>query len=460
MTYKSLRKRYVEALGISNASLSLSHIEKFYEDYIDKNYQKVKSELERVGYFTLKNKLSIGNSPTTTKDIFITTYFVNMEMADKCNAMLSQKYGSNTNVYTSRGFFVPSTNELAVIVCVNDLDNIDGDLKDTDVRGTIEHELTHAFDSTNKNKALSKQGHVPGVGQAFIEMCMHLGCISYDDAMSMIAHGIMAGRDIERVIYAISALIYKLFTITEFNAHMVSDLEETHRVNYNRSDAVKRALVKDVVKDNKLNFDLIKIALDITPNECPELWNLVGNVLSYMGYNVNKKSPQSVYNYFMRMSEKLYSKFAEKKLKNQSKLISSIGEKNSIKGKIIFCIRDNDLNKGTTFWYSPAGDRNSYKCRLQAPSNKVKLTVNNKPVKIIGNADGILKRALDADAADNDSKFSFAVDNLVDVVVQSLDRHFTNADYDPVYDITDPQDEETISKSNKISSRFADLDWD
>ena len=31
MTYKSLRKRYVEALGISNASLSLSHIERFYE---------------------------------------------------------------------------------------------------------------------------------------------------------------------------------------------------------------------------------------------------------------------------------------------------------------------------------------------------------------------------------------------------------------------------------------------
>ena len=179
-----------------------------------------------------------------------------------------------------------------------------------------------------------------------------------------------------------------------------------------------------------------------------------------MGYNVNKKSPQSVYNYFMRMSEKLYSKLAEKKLKNQSKLISSIGEKNSIKGKIAFCIRGNELNKGTTFWYSPAGDRNSYNCRFSAPSNKVKLTVNNKPVKIVGNADGILKRALDADAADNDSKFSFAVDNLVDIVVQSLDRHFTNADYDPVYDITDPQDEETISKANKISSRFADLDWD
>ena len=233
MTYKSLRKRYVEALGISNASLSLSHIERFYEDYIDKNYQKVKSELERVGYFALKNKLSIGNSPTTTKDIFITTYFVNMEMADKCNAMLSQKYGSNTNVYTSRGFFVPSTNELAVIVCVNDLDNIDGDLQDTDVRGTIEHELTHAFDYTNKNKVLSRQGHVSGVGPAFVAMCMHLGFISHDDAISMIKHEALAGRDIERVIYAISALIYKLFTITEFNAHIVSDLVETHRVYYN-----------------------------------------------------------------------------------------------------------------------------------------------------------------------------------------------------------------------------------
>ena len=67
----SLHKRYLESISSQQASLSLSNLPRFYSNYIISNARKVESELERVGYFTLKNKLSIGNSNTTTKDVFI-----------------------------------------------------------------------------------------------------------------------------------------------------------------------------------------------------------------------------------------------------------------------------------------------------------------------------------------------------------------------------------------------------
>jgi hypothetical protein len=44
--------------------------------------------------------------------------------------------------------------------------------------------------------------------------------------------------------------------------------------------------------------------------------------------------------------------------------------------------------------------------------------------------------------------------------VQSIERAFNDVKYSPVYDITIPQDDVQINKSNQIASRFADLDWD
>ena len=85
--------------------------------------------------------------------------------------------------------------------------------------------------------------------------------------------------------------------------------------------------------------------------------------------------------------------------------------------------------------------------------------MNHKEQPIIGNADDIYSRILDARITGG-AEFDFAVDNLVDIIIQSLERAFNNIPYDPVYDITIPQDEEQSYKSNKISSRFADLDWD
>ena len=179
-----------------------------------------------------------------------------------------------------------------------------------------------------------------------------------------------------------------------------------------------------------------------------------------MGYTVNSKSPSAVYKFFTVNSAKLFNKFYQKKLKNQVKYIISLREKDNIKNSLIKCIKQNKMRTGISFWFSPTGSSDSYLCRIKSIGDSISLTVNHKEQNIIGNADAIYKRALDAHNEKRKSVFEFATDNLVDVIVQSLERAFNNISYDPVYDITVPQDEEQAYQSNKISSRFADLDWD
>jgi len=454
-----LERRMIEAIGSQVISLSLSNISNFYKSYIKENKQKMISELNRVGYYVLKNKVSIGNSPTTTKDIQICTYFASMDFIDECNAALANKYNVNVDIQSVGGFFVPATNELVVIVKVYN-DDLEKSLKDADIRSTIEHELTHAFDHTNKDRRLADQNNVPGVGENFLSMCAYLGCASRSDIFNLMGTDILTNGAASECIYSISIILYKLFTITEFNAHQMSDLDSLHKVDINRSDRVRKALRKDILTDTKLTERNLKSAIKITPEKSPELWKIVGNVLTYMGYNLDGKSPSAVYQFFKRESRKLFDKFISRKMKNQVKAIISLREKNNLKEKIISCIKNNDMQRGVSFWFSPSGDTNSYLCRITASTSTVALTINRERVKLYGNADAIYKRAVDANNDRNRAAFEFAIDNLVDIIVQSIERNFNDIKYDPVYDITIPQDELQISKSNKISSRFADLDWD
>lgn len=457
----SLLNRYFEAISNQAISLSLSNLPGFYSSYIKRNSEKVKSELDRVGYFALKNKVSIGNSSATTKDIFISAYFINMEMEDECNKTLHNKYHSEADVRTVGGFFLPSTNEVVVIIKVNNINDIEGALKRSDIRSTIEHELTHAFDSTNKKSIMSKQNTVPGVGENFLSMCAYLGCANKSEIAQILGHDYMSDGEASACLYSISIILYKLFTVTEFNAHQMSDLEETHNVNIKRSDAVKKALKRDVLNDLNLTERQLINATLLDDEDCPELWSIVGKVLNYIGYKVNYNSPKAVYKFFTRMSEKLFNKYYKKKLKNQVKQIISLREKNNIKEKLAKCIDDNELYKGISFWFSPSGSSDSFLCRVNSKSSEggnLNIYINKEPIKIVGNANAMLNRVMSA--ISNKEQFDFALDNLIDVIVQSIERHFKNVGYDPVYDITMPQDEDQISKSNKVANRFADLDWD
>lgn len=454
----SLRQRYLEALGSQAASLSLSNLPKFYSSYVTANKDKVESELNRVGYFVLKNKVSIGESSATTKDVFISTYFVNMDMIDECNRMLYQKYHGDSDIRTTNGFFVPSTNELVVIVRVNGNESVTRALNKADIRSTIEHELTHAFDHTNKDQRLANQKPVPGIGDNFLSACAYLGCASNSDIRDIIMGDFFTGGAISECIFAISIILYKLFTITEFNAHQVSDLDKTHKVDIRKSDDVRKALSKDIAADSKVTEKMLKKAVNVTPNENPYLWKIVGNVLNYLGYRV-PDSPSAVYRFFKTTSERLFKKFTTKKLKNQVKAIVSLREKNSIKEKLINCIENDNLDRGISFWFSPSGISDSFLCRVRESNNKLSLSINNKDVKLYGNVDVMLNRAITSYSNNDMSKFEFAVDNLVDSIVQSIERNFNEVGYDPVYDITEPQDDIQISKSNKVN-RFADLDWD
>ena len=457
---KTLTQRYFEAIGNQAASLSLSSLPTFYKNYVNDNIEKVRSELERVGYFTLKNKLSIGNSSNTTKDVFISTYFINMDEVDKCNRMIAQKYHGDSDVRTTGGFFIPSTNEVVVFVRVDDVDKIDKALKKSDIRSTIEHELVHAFDHTNKSDRLSKQNYVPGVGENFLSACAYLGCADRNVIADIIGRDLFSGGAVSACLYSISLLLYKLFTLTEFNAHQMSDLEKTHNVDIKKSDDVRKALKRDVLNDLNLTKDHLKRAVMLDAEDNPEMWTMVGKVLNYLGYNVNAESPSAVYRFFKRTSEKLFNKYLDKKTKNQAKSIISLREKQGIKEKLASCIKNGDTEKGVSFWFSPTGNRDSFLCRVNAPSGNVNILVNKKPIPVIGNADNIFKRADDAASNKDKTKLDFALDNLVDIVVQSIERKFNDVKYDPIYDITTPQDEDQISKSNKIANRFADLDWD
>ena len=460
MVKRSLRKRYLEAISVQSASLSLSNITKFYYSYIKDNVDKVRGQLDRNGYFVLKNKVSTGDSGSTTRDIYISAYFIDVDKADQCSMMLQQKYHGDVDVNTTGGFFVPSTNELVVIVRVHDINRIEDSIKKSDIRSTIEHELTHALDHTNKNTRLSKQDPVPGVGENFLSACAYLGCADRSEIASLLADDFFTMGSTSKAIYAISIILYKLFTMTEFNAHQMSDLEKTHAVDIKKSNSVQKALARDINADQKITQGMLSKALSITADDCPQLWTIVGRILNYIGYNVNAESPNSVYKFFATRSQRLFNKFYSKKIKNQIKYIISIKEKTNIKTQLTNCIKRNKMRSGISFWFSPAGKSDSYLCRIRAVDDKVILTVNHKEQKIVGNSDAIYKRAIDAYNSDNKSAFEFALDNLVDIVVQSLERSFNEIAYDPVYDITTPQDEDQINASNKISSRFADLDWD
>lgn len=454
------QRRYLETISSQVASLSISNITKFYVNYIKKNYTKVESELERVGYFVLKNKLSIGKSSTTTKDVFISTYFVNGDEIDKCNYMISQKYYVNTDIRTTDGFFIPSSKELVIFVIVDSDSTILETLEVRDIRSTIEHELTHAFDSTSKNTKVSKHKQIGSTVREFLSTCLYLGCVSKEDLESIILNDALTGGMFsEGCVKAICLVIYKLFTITEFNAHLVDDFKNVNNINIKHSEKVKEALSKDIVLDYNITKQTLAEALYLTAEESPYLWRMVGNVLSYMGYNVDKESPEKVYDFFKKTSIKLFRKYINKKIKNKTKQISSLKEKESIKDKIINCIVF-DKKESISFWYSPSGMRDSFLFRVDWRNDKVKLSVNREDINVYGNANEMLKRAMTALKADDEFKFEFAIDNLVDILIQSIERKFTDVKYDPIYDITEPQDEETIEKSNKIASRFDGLDWD
>jgi hypothetical protein len=454
-----LRQRYLESISSQVASLSLTNISKFYINYVRNNKAKVESELERVGYFVLKNKLSIGNSSTTTKDVFISTYFCNTDEEDRCNDMLYNKYHGDVDIRSTGGFFVPSTNELVVIVRIDMSEPIEYSVEDADIRSVVEHELTHAFDHTNKNDKLSKQRPTPSVGENFLSACAYLGCADRSEIASLMGFDMLTGGIISSCVYSISIVLYKLFTITEFNAHQMSDLEEVHKVDIKHSDAFKRALKKDMLDEVTITGKHVVNSTLIDADDNPELWSVVGKVLRYLGYNVST-SPSAVYKFFKRMADKLFKKYLEKKMKNQSKAVISLKEKNNIKDKWIKCITDNNISKGISFWFSPTGNRDSYLCRLSARNGNLVLSINNKPAKIYGNADAMMRRAVTAYANGNEDTLEFAVDNLVDVIVQSIERNFNSVGYDPIYDITEPQDEVQLNKSNKTANRFADLDWD
>lgn len=455
-----LRKKYLEAISVSSASLSLSNITNFYYNYVKDNADKVKGQLYRNGYFLLKNKVSTGDSSANTKDVYISTYFIDVDREDDCARMLQQKYHSDVDVRGTGGFFVPSTNELVVLVKIYDLDNIEKSIKKADIRSTIEHELTHAFDHTSKNDRLAKQNNNPGVGESFLSTCAYLGCATRSEISDLLTSDFVYDGATSKCLYAISIVLYKLFTLTEFNAHQMSDLEETHKVDFKKSAKVKSALMKDIKSDTNITRKILQDAVSITPDECPQLWTIVGRVLNYMGYTVNSKSPNAVYKFFAVNSTKLFNKFYQKKLKNQVKYIISLREKDNIKNNLIRCIKQNKMRIGISFWFSPTGSSDSYLCRIKSTGDHISLTVNHQDQKIIGNADAIYKRALDAYNENRKSVFEFAIDNLVDIIVQSLERAFNNIAYDPVYDITIPQDEEQVQQSNKRANRFADLDWD
>lgn len=457
---RQLRRRYLEAISSNVISLSLSNIADYYMSYIRSHSDKVESELERVGYFVLKNKVSIGNSKTSTKDIQICTYFVNTDMIDECNAMLGQKYHTDTDVRMVNGFFVPDTNELVVLVKTNEDEDVADSLKKSNIRATIEHELTHAFDNTNKNTKFSKQNSVPGVGENFLSMCNYFGCASRSDILELLNDDFINSRVTAECVYSISILLYKLFTITEFNAHQVSDVANTNKVNIRRSNEIQKALKKDILADSKLTDRHVKAAIKVTASESPELWRIVGNVLAYMGYELKDRSPNGVYKFFKNESDKLFNKYLNKKEKNQVKNIISLREKENIKKRLDNAIMSNTLDRGISFWFSPSGDKDSYLCRVYSHNNELVLTINNKKGRLYGNTSEMLKRALDAHSNREYYKYGFVIDSIVDVIVQSIERHFNNVMYDPVYDITVPQDEDQINKSNKIDSRFADLDWD
>ena len=455
-----LRKRYLEALGSNVVSLSLSNITKFYYNYIKNNLSKVESEIDRNGYFVLKNKISIGDSNTTSRDLFISTYFVDNNQADKCEDAIEQKYHTDVTIGSVGGFFVPSTNEIVNIVVIRDNDTVLSALNHSDIRSTIEHEVTHAFDRTNRNRNFSSQKNNPGVGEKFLSACAYLGCVDKNDMADLLLNDMFTSGAISRCIYAISIILYKLFTRTEFNAHQMSDLDNLHKVNINRSDKVKKALSRDLLNDLTLTKQHLEAATSIDVEYNPTLWNIVGNVLNYMGYRLQNNSPESVYKFFKRESKRLFDKYYDRKEKNQVKTVISLREKNTIKNKIMHCLENGNFNNGITFWFSPAGNNNSYLCRLFENNGKVNLIINKKNIRIYGNVNNMLDRAKQALNENNRLNFEFAIDNMVDVIVQSIERAFNDVKYSPVYDITIPQDDAQINKSNQIKSRFADLDWD
>ena len=64
-------KKILESLVSQSLSLTLSNIDKLYLKYVHKNLEKIKSDLNRVGYFIIKNKVSLGKDKNTERNIFM-----------------------------------------------------------------------------------------------------------------------------------------------------------------------------------------------------------------------------------------------------------------------------------------------------------------------------------------------------------------------------------------------------
>lgn len=478
-------RRRVKSENISSsvASLSLSRISQFYVNYVKENEQKVLKDLNRVGYYLLKNKISIGNDSLTTKDVHISLYICNLNMISACNNTLEQNYHVSVNIENTGGFFVPSSNEVVVIVRTDMLNPLQDDIKDADIRSTIEHEITHAFDHTSDSKRLKTQKPVPGIG-SMLTGAYDLKIITadeYADLSYMIATD--KSRRLENCLFAISVVLYKLFTITEFNAHQMSDLENVRAVDVPmlsnseatlqaRSNAFKTALKTDIDVDNKLLREEINKALKITPAMNPLLWTVVGKILQYLEYNLKcnvETQPEKVYAFFKNYATKLADKFINKKAKNQVKLDTSLKEKATIKKELLDAINRSTGNKvvAASFWYHPnavgKGISNAYRIKFLYVDGVAEIKIKGNKYadtcKLYGNISGITKRALDAKIKNSNSKLEFAVDNLVDVIVQTIERNLAKVSYNPLYDITLPEDEDQMRANNTVN-RFSVLEYD
>lgn len=453
-------KKLLESLVSQSLSLTLSNIDKLYLKYVHKNLEKIKSDLNRVGYFIIKNKVSLGKDKNTEKNIFINVCILNKKKAEECNRMIKHEYNSDIDIETSRLNGWAYNNEIICLVIISDIENIEKEFNKYELRSTIEHELIHAIDCTRKKTSkMDVTSHTPTLVEAGLPKgCYALDIISYDELKKffeeleyILSDSDELRQETYKSISSIEFILYLLFDILENNAHQTLRKRGNEEFDYKKIKIFLKVLKDDVTEDYKLRKDLIKRAMRLHYKEFPMIWELVGKLLSGIGFKLKENSPKYVYNYFYKISLRLLDEFINKKTKNQSKAFSSIKEKESIKQKVIKCIREGTIDKGVSFWFSPTGKSDSFICRIRVVNNELIVTVNKKPIKIYGNADLIIKQALETKRGKEREKIEFLINKFVDIVIQSIERNFKNSsdkDYEPIYDITFPQD------------TFDDLDYD
>lgn len=474
MLYKS--NKCLENLSVSAVSLSLRSLESFYTNYINNNEENIREHLLQKGYFNLKNKLKLGKKESETRDIYINVYLFNAKAAGLCNQVLSKKYNTSIHVENTKGFFNSATNELVVFISVKSAWSLQKALKDTDILGIIEHEITHAIDNTATGTPLQTQNSLNPY--YFLNTCARLGFASKSESAAIIAEMyrskfIYIEKNPEKAmslmtqtLNSIEFIIYKLFANTEFNAHQLSELNLLHKANIKNSEKVRKAFFKDLGNEVKKLEGLFKVAKLVTYEDSPTLWIVVGRILHYMGYKVGTK-PIEVYRFFATVGLKLLKSYFKKKQKNQVKYIISLREKENIKKELITYIKQRVTRKrrwknlGASFWFTPTGSKIDFLCRFIIDENeKISLTLNRDEVTIIGSIDTVYKRAIEAFNNNDIHSFEFSVSTIVDLLVQSIERAVNDIPYDALYDITIPQDEESYKASMQTSNRFSDLEFD